>query len=403
VVDLESGTARPRRSAIAARLRAAPARALFLLLALSPAPAAAWDFFSREWMESEGIPVHEGFAIADVNELKLKPWKRLGASGAYISLYGHEGLANAYVLEIAPGRRTLRERHVFEEYLYVLSGSGETVIQQPGRAEQVVAWQAGSLVTPPLNTLHEHLNRGNTPAKLVGFTNAPPILDFYRDAEFVFDNPHAFRSRYDGEADFFTRRGEAKDGAHLEMNFIENVHGLGEFLRLWKKKRARVVGLAMAGNVLSPHVSEWDPESFQSAHRHGAGANVMILEGSGFAMMWPREAGRHPYTDGNGDRVVKVDFRKGSLYVPPRDWYHTHFNTGAEKAVYLAFTGQGRRHRVQATATVLQTHPEIRRALEGLPLEETHPEFIRKGDEDPLIREMFEDAVRRARKRAAQR
>ena len=40
----------------------------------------AYDRF----MESEGIPVVEGWYVADVRETERSPWKRLGGKGAFI-------------------------------------------------------------------------------------------------------------------------------------------------------------------------------------------------------------------------------------------------------------------------------------------------------------------------------
>jgi hypothetical protein len=61
----------------------------------------AYDRF----MESEGIPIVEGWYVADVRETERRPWKRLGGKGAFIQLYGQEDITALYVVEILPGRR----------------------------------------------------------------------------------------------------------------------------------------------------------------------------------------------------------------------------------------------------------------------------------------------------------
>src|SRR2546430_9265388 len=48
----------------------------------------------RRFLQKEGIPVYEGGAI-DVNKVELKPWKRVGALGAYIFLEGTAGTVDA--------------------------------------------------------------------------------------------------------------------------------------------------------------------------------------------------------------------------------------------------------------------------------------------------------------------
>src|SRR3989441_12584741 len=83
----------------------------------------------RQFLKKEGIPVYEGGFI-DVNKLELKPWKRVGALGAYIFLEGTAGTVDAWVCEIPPGGQTTAERHIFEEQILVLSGKGRTQVWQ---------------------------------------------------------------------------------------------------------------------------------------------------------------------------------------------------------------------------------------------------------------------------------
>src|SRR6266581_6914764 len=59
----------------------------------------------RQFLKKEGIPVYEGGFI-DVNKIELKPWKRVGALGAYIFLEGTAGTVDAWVCEIPPGGQT---------------------------------------------------------------------------------------------------------------------------------------------------------------------------------------------------------------------------------------------------------------------------------------------------------
>src|SRR2546425_2735524 len=83
----------------------------------------------RQFLKKEGIPVYEGGFI-DVNKIELKPWKRVGALGAYIFLEGTAGTVDAWVCQIPPGGQTTAERHIFEEQILVLSGKGRTQVWQ---------------------------------------------------------------------------------------------------------------------------------------------------------------------------------------------------------------------------------------------------------------------------------
>src|SRR5438270_12583475 len=74
----------------------------------------------EQWIEKEGVPIHNGYFVPNVRTAELKPWKRLGANGAIINLEGAEGTDGAYILEIAPGASTKPVRFMFEESIFVL-------------------------------------------------------------------------------------------------------------------------------------------------------------------------------------------------------------------------------------------------------------------------------------------
>ena len=77
----------------------------------------------------------------------------------------------------------------------------------------------------------------------------------------------------------------------------------------------------MAGRALS-----------QGAFSHGGGVVLLILRSLGYSLMWPSHLGTQPYENGFGAQVVRVDWAPGSVFSPPPNWFHQHFNTGPERA-----------------------------------------------------------------------
>ena len=92
----------------------------------------------------------------------------------------------------------------------------------------------------------------------------------------------------------------------------------------------------ISNNILIGHLAEWPVGRYHKAHFHGGGAVLVILRSEGYSLMWPNHLGVKPYENGYGDQVVRVDWVPGSVFSPPTNWFHQHFNTGPERALQLA-------------------------------------------------------------------
>src|SRR5215469_8791689 len=108
-----------------------------------------------DFMESQGIPIYSGIGVRRVQDMPLKPWKRMGGNGIFIQLYGTEGKWGCYVVEV-PGAGALHpERHMYEKIVFVVEGRGSTEVWQEGQTKRhVFEWQKGSLFSIPLNAQH---------------------------------------------------------------------------------------------------------------------------------------------------------------------------------------------------------------------------------------------------------
>ena len=216
----------------------------------------------------------------------------------------------------------------------MLDGRGATTIWQKDGPKQTVEWQRGSLFSPPLNTYYQHFNLdGEKPARLYAATTAPATLNLLRDSTFVFDAPYVFSNRYNAEDGYFSNPGEQT--AHgWKTNFVPDLRAFELTPRSADVNSGRGaggsgMGFLMSDNACSVHISEFPPGTYKKAHRHGAGAHVIILGGEGYSML---------HFEGKEDERIKADWKDGSIFSPQHWEYHQHFNTGPTPARYLACT-----------------------------------------------------------------
>jgi quercetin dioxygenase-like cupin family protein len=330
------------------------------------------------WQQREGVPIVTGFYIEDLKELELGPWERKGGRGAFVNLDGTGYVNDAHVVEISPGGKSEPERHLYEEMVYVLAGRGATTLWYDERQKHSLEWAAGSLFAIPLNANYQHFNgSGSEPARYVSVTNAPTILRLFHNEDFVFNNPYWFRDRFAGNQDYFSGEGETfqrRNTRVLQVNFVPDVHSIE--LHRWQQRGggASVISLELADNSMGAHISQFAPGMYKKAHRHGPGAHVIILDGSGYSLLWKDDFADH----------VKCDWKPGTVVVPPEDWFHQHFNTGPGPARYLALRYAGHRHR--------QAY-HISRGEGGDVSVKDGGWQIEYEDEDPSVHRLFEAEV----------
>src|SRR5262249_52810380 len=137
---------------------------------------------------------------------------------------------DGYVLEIAPGKSIPPQRYIFEEIIFVLEGSGSTAVWYEDNKKVTFEWQAGRLFSPPCNSWRQHFNAsGQKPGRLLSVTTAPVLFNLFRDTDFILNNNHAFKSRFDADPDSFSGSGESYRGRRMQVwdtNFVSDVRTL---------------------------------------------------------------------------------------------------------------------------------------------------------------------------------
>jgi oxalate decarboxylase/phosphoglucose isomerase-like protein (cupin superfamily) len=318
------------------------------------------------WLKAEGIPVVEGLYLEDVRAVEVGHWARRGCRGAVARLRGSEDVNDAHIIEIPAGGDVAPERHMYEELIYVVAGRGSTKVWNGRGAGATFEWQQGSLFSVPLNSWSQHFNgSGSQAARFYSVTSAPLMMKLFHNPDFIYHCDYDFTDRFSEGNNDFSGDGTAYQDRVWESKFIADV-GSTE-LQSWKERGAggTNVMLEIADSSMCGHISQFPVGTYKKAHRHRAGAHVIIVSGKGFSLLWP-----------DGDPMQQVKWQAGSVIVPPDRWFHQHFNTGTTPARYLALRWGSKKF------PVFKTYQIDRPTTQG-------GDQIEYYDEDPSVREMF--------------
>lgn len=332
----------------------------------------------NDYQQREGVPVVRGFAVPDLRKIDLQPWARKGGRGCFVTLDGTAGTNDAYLCEIAPGKSLNPQRQIFEEMVFILDGSGATTVWYQEDRKVNFEWNAGSLFAIPINAWHQHHNgSGQQPARYIAVTNAPIVINMFHNLDFVFGNPFVFDDRFGAEGDYFDGSGILYPGRALQTNFVPDVSTMKLYDMPERGAGGTQVSFEMAGNVMAAHVAQFPVGTYKKAHRHAPGAHLVVLSGKGYSLLWPPEGGE----------ITRADWQTGSLVVPPNQWFHQHFNSGAEPARYLALRWNSKRYDLGPLFT----------DFEGTTVDQkAGGAQIEFEDEDPSIHRMFEEEMAKA-------
>jgi mannose-6-phosphate isomerase-like protein (cupin superfamily) len=347
---------------------------------LAEAPRVAIDVY-LEWLKGEGIPVTEDFGV-DLLEVPTKRWSRYDVSAAAVHLKGRGDFLCMFVFDIAPSGATAPQRHLYEEVFYVLDGRGSTMIETADGRKHSFEWGPKSLFAIPLNARYRLFNgSGSQGARLVSTTNLPAVLNMFHDEDFVFGNDWDFEKRV-GSSKYFSGEGDfipIRPGNHLwETNFVPDLAAIE--LQPWSDRGAggSNIMFILADGTMHAHISEMPVGTYKKAHRHAADFHVMCVTGTGYSLLW---------YEGEKD-WVKVDWKHGTVFAPPDQMFHQHFNTSPVPARYLAtaygslrypFTESKRKSLFGGVSTSVK--------LGGAQIEYT--------DQDPRVHRLFTEETRR--------
>jgi len=327
------------------------------------------DFY-RDWIKTSKVPMVEGYSILDAKTQEVQPWPEIGGRGVYLNFAGNVHMDTA-IWEIPDGKALIERHHFYEQIVYVLAGRGYTTFTQ-NKQQKKFEWQEGSMFSIPMNLTHRHFNSDSAhPARLLVISTFPFALQSFGSLGLLSNMQYDFEDRFNGASDYFTKSKRIRERWD-EANFVKDIRSAE--VVLWEERGAGNASMYwdMGGNtILEPHISEFEVGSYKLGHRHPYEAIILTLNGRGFSLAGKNNLG--------GNEAVKMDWKAGSVVSPPFFWYHQHFNTGASVARYLAIT-----------------EGDFPKRL-GIPLE---VEQIEADKEDPAIRRLFEEELRKARAQA---
>jgi oxalate decarboxylase/phosphoglucose isomerase-like protein (cupin superfamily)/quercetin dioxygenase-like cupin family protein len=289
----------------------------------------------ERWKASEGLETIRGYFIPNLLKVDLTPWESRGGSGVFINLEGTGGFNDSYVYELAPKESSIPVKHIYEDSIFILKGQGATTVWIDPRKKQTFEWHERSYFAIPPNAWFQHHNlSGTEPARYVGMTSAPRIIDSFKSLDFVFNNPYVFADRFSSEDGYFQEKERPASKRPWATNFVADVMAYNAMPNVVDAARQSVGGrpsvnttqsFDMVNSTMHSHSSSWPVGTYKAAHRHGPGIHIVILRGTGYTLM--RQEGKP---------IERIDWGPGSMFVPPEMWFHQHFNAGDEPTLFLA-------------------------------------------------------------------
>jgi len=316
----------------------------------------------EHWMQAQGLPIHRGHFIADPMALELGWWQERGCNACFIQLEGQQGVSEARITEIGPGESLPALKMAVSEVVYVLEGQGLATVWAGDGARKTFEFQKHSLFCLPRHCWHQLANaRGDRPARVLNYNYLPVAMSAFPEPELLFRNPYERPQLLYGEGEGFYAEakmvpsteagGRRGQGVFWRANFIPDMYAWDKLVPFWGRGAGgTVVFIQFPGAEMSCHMSVFDPQLYKKAHKHGPGRVIVIPKGEGYSVLWPGDPFSEPV---KGAEKVVCPWQEGSIFVPPQNWYHQHFNTGAGEARYLAlgplpqFSGNPYRHQIE--------------------------------------------------------
>ena len=301
-----------------------------------------------------GVPVLHGDEMSSSDEvIRIRDYPltmndELGVLTAQIGV-GRLHQVDATLIEIPPGGQSPAHRHLAEEIIYIVSGGGHTNMWV-GTKDNThrYDWDAGDLLSPSLNTWHQHFNPSvDTAARYLSITTTPITQNIFPDDDFITSSDLVFTERWEQgitQQPEYTPEGGFESSLVARMRVGHQLPDLPD--RKLRQLRQGAWGITirpegdLAGNhVLEMEVREKDGEEFTDEqahlHRHPWEVIYIVLDGKGYSNM-RRE----------GEPLRRVNWQEGDLFIVEANEYHDNRAQPNTRTRYLQVKGAGYFHGV---------------------------------------------------------
>jgi oxalate decarboxylase/phosphoglucose isomerase-like protein (cupin superfamily) len=317
-----------------------------MVQSIAPVTTAGHPAYER-WMSSQDIPIHRGHYIAKPGELELSWWADRQCNAAFIQLDGMQGVSEARITEIGPAASIAPVKMIISEIVYVLEGQGLATVWSGDGPKKTFEFQKHSLFCLPRHCWNQLSNaRGDKPVRLLQYNYLPPTMACFPEPDLIFNNSYDQPDLIYGE-DFYAEATMVKHGSDprkgagvsWQANFIPDMSAWDKLVPYYGRGAGgSVVRILFPRAEMNCHMAVFDPQTYKKGHRHGPGRVIVIPKGEGYSILIPGDPAKWVPMD-DAERVV-CRWEEGTIFVPPENWYHQHFNTGTGEARYLALGPQ---------------------------------------------------------------
>lgn len=254
------------------------------------------------WVKAEGALIHEG-ATLDLLALDLRDWPRFGMKGAVCHVDGRCDYLTAFLFELGANQASAASRHIHEDVIYILSGTGTTEITLSDGHQLSIEWTEKSLVAVPINATARH-KAGASGARFVALSDFRYLMGLYRNEAFLFVN----------DAPLHGRQKRALDAGLLAKPLTQAI-GNNE-----------MTPLDLADLSVGVDLTALEPKSATLARRQMQGRHILGVDGAGFTLSFSHET----------SDIRRVHWHHGILVGLKGMQFHQHFNAGDRPARFIS-------------------------------------------------------------------